>query len=136
MEMRGRFVLCREDARTFERDVDAKVLVRKVGRIPDRGDADLVAVDDHVLTIDAHGSWKAAVHRVVPQKVRVRLDRPKIVYTHDDNVAPLGFNDRAQHKPADAAKTVDRDADGHEFLLNFEAGAGSGVFPPVFSGLC
>jgi hypothetical protein len=81
-----------------------------------------MAVDDHMLAVDTHEAGKTAVYGVVSEEMRVRLDGAEIVDTHDDNIAAFGFHDRAQDKSADAAKTVDRDADGHEFLLIAEAG--------------
>src|SRR6185437_3321573 len=43
--------------------------------------------------------------------------RPQIVHRHHHKVVALRFHDGAQHQPADAAKSVDRDAKGHACLL-------------------
>ena len=44
-QMGRRLVLGGEDAGAFHRDVDAEILPRKLGRILDRGDLDLVVAD-------------------------------------------------------------------------------------------
>ena len=107
VEMRRRLFFRRKNACTFQGNVHAQFLVWQLGRIFDRGDADLVTVDEHLLAVDRDRPRKAAVHRVIAQEVCVRVDRPEIVHAHNDNVAPFGFDDRAQHKPADAPEAND-----------------------------
>src|SRR6185437_9775148 len=88
-------------------------LVRKLSRILDRGDLDLVAVDNHQIAFDLHFARKAAVYRVVAQQMRVGFHRTQIVHAHNDDVGALRFHNRAQDQTPDAAKAVDRDAKCH-----------------------
>jgi hypothetical protein len=60
---------------------------------------------------------KAAMHAVVPEEVRIRLDRAEVVDRHDIDILAPGFVDGADDVAADAAKSVDGDSDGHDFLL-------------------
>src|SRR5258706_3452286 len=60
--------------------------------------------------------------------MRIGLDWAQIVDRHDLDVLAPTFDDGAQHQPADAAKTVDRNTNGHDlFLLQTrEGGFGRG----------
>src|SRR6266700_7840972 len=49
--------------------------------------------------------------------MRIGLDWAQIVDRHDLDVLAPTFDDGAQHQPADAAKTVDRDTNGHALFL-------------------
>ena len=110
----GRGLLARgEDAGAFERDVDAERLVRKLGRILDRGHLDLVAVDHHRVALDRDLVRKAPVHAVVAQEVRVGLDRTEIVDRDDLDVLAARFQNSAQHQPPNAAEAVDRYLGNH-----------------------
>src|SRR5580658_10669278 len=110
----GRRLLPRgEDPGAFERDVDAERLVRKLGRILDRGHFDLVAVDDHRVALDLDLMRKAAVDAVETQEVSVGLDRTQIVDGDDLDVLAARLQNSAQHEPPDAAEAVDRNFGNH-----------------------
>ena len=81
--------------------------------ILDRGDFDLVAVDDHVVAVDLHFAGEAAVHAVVAQQMRVGFDRTQIVHADDLDVVRSALHDGAQDQTPDAAEAVDRDANSH-----------------------
>ena len=110
----GRRLLARgEDARAFERDVDAERLMRKLGRIPDRGDLDLMAVHHDRVALDADLMGKPPMDAVVAQEVRVGLHRAQIVNGDDLNVLAAGLHNSAQHKPPNPAEAVDRYLGNH-----------------------
>src|ERR1700727_3223796 len=67
LEMGCRLLTRGEDARAFERDVDAERLVRKLSRILDRRHLYLVAIDDHRVALDLDLVRKAPVDAVVAQ---------------------------------------------------------------------
>src|ERR1700744_2716873 len=73
-EMGFRLLLGGEDAGAFERDVDAKLPMRQLGRIADRRDSDLLTVYDERVALDRDLAWKAAVNRIEAQEMRVGLD--------------------------------------------------------------
>jgi hypothetical protein len=77
--MRRRLVAAREDASAFERDVDAELAMRQRRRILDRGDEDLLAVDDDRVALDLHVLREAAMDAVEAQQMRIGLDRAEIV---------------------------------------------------------
>ena len=56
---------------------------------------------------------EAAVHAVEAQQVGVGLDRAEIVDADDLDILAARLGDGAQHVAADAAKSVDRDANCH-----------------------
>ena len=111
--MRRRLLARGEDAGAFERDVDAERLVRKLGRILDRRDLDLVAVDDHRVALDLDLVRKAPVDAVEAQEVGVGLHRTQIVDGDDLDVLAARFQNRAQHEPPDAAEAIDRYLGNH-----------------------
>ena len=53
------------------------------------------------------------MHAVEAEQVGIGLDRAEIVDGHDLDIGTAGFDDGAQDIAADAAKTVDGDADCH-----------------------
>ncbi len=66
-----------------------------------------------VVAGDLDLEWCSPVNGVVAQKMRVGLDRPKVVYYDhlDTGAAPL--YDGAQHVAANSAESVDRHLDRH-----------------------
>ena len=93
--MSGRLFARGENAGAFERHVDAERLVRQLGRILDRGDLDLVAVDDHRIAVDLDRVRKAAVDAVVAQKMRIGFNRTQIVDGDDLDVLPAQLQNSA-----------------------------------------
>ena len=75
----------------------------------------LILPQAHVdgVAVDRDDAREAAVHAVVAQQMGVGLHRAQVVDRHHLDVAPGVFDDRPQHQPADAAKAVDGDANGH-----------------------
>jgi hypothetical protein len=124
-EMQRGLVLGGEDAGALERDVDAELLPRQLRGVLLGGDLDRAVADADGVALDRHGTGKAAVHRVVSQQMRVGLDRAEIVDADDLDIGALGLGDGAQHIAADAAETVDGDADRHGTrLLPISSGPG------------
>jgi hypothetical protein len=103
-----------EDARAFERDIDAEFAVRQGRRVLDRGHLDrLAAADDDRVAADFDACRELAVDRVVTQQVCVGLDRAEVVDGNDLDIGAAGFDDCSQHVAADAAETVDGNLDSH-----------------------
>jgi hypothetical protein len=125
--MRRGLVLRREDAGAFERDVDAEFLPRKLRRILDRGDLELVGADIDRVALDLHLMREAAMHAVVAQQVGVGLDRAEIVDGHDVDVLAAGLIDGADDVAADAAKAIDGNSYSHEFPP-FRSGASFAIY--------
>src|SRR5262247_52105 len=113
-DVRRRLRLAREEAGALEHGVDAEVLPRQLRGVLLRTDADLVAVDDEILAVDADLAREAAMSGVVFREVRVDRRVPEVVDRDDREVVLLprlvvGAKDHA----ADAAVAVDGDSDGH-----------------------
>ena len=62
------------------------------------------------VAFDRHLAGKPAVDGVKAQEVSVGFDRGKIVNGDDVDVVAAGLDDGAQHIAADAAKSIDRNA--------------------------
>ena len=116
LEMGRRLLPRGEDARAFERDVDAERLMRKLGRILDRGDLDLVAVDHDRVALDFDLVGKPPVDAVVAQEVRVGLHRAQIVDGDDLDVLAARFQNSAQHQPPNPAEAIDRYLGNHRLF--------------------
>jgi hypothetical protein len=108
-----RLVASGEDARAFQRDVDAQLAERQGGRILDCGDLDRTGSD--VDRVARHGdhAGETAVDRIITHKMGVGLDRAEVVQADDLDVGAAGLDDGAQDVAADAAKTVDEDLNRH-----------------------
>src|SRR5271156_1241058 len=114
--MGGGLLASGEDAGAFERDVDAERLVRKLGRILDRGDFDLVAVDHHRIALAFGLVRKAAVDAIEAQKVGVGFHWAQIVDGDDLDILAAGLQYRAHHEPSDPAEAIDRYLRNHPRL--------------------
>ncbi len=67
LQMRRSLLARGEDARALHHDVDAKLLVRQLGRILDRGHLHLVPADHDRIALDCDFVGKATVNAVEPQ---------------------------------------------------------------------
>ncbi len=114
--MGGGLLASGEDAGAFERDVDAKRLVGKLGRIPDRRHLDLVPVDDHRVAVDLDLVRKAPMHAVVAQEVRVGLHGAQIVNGDDLDILPARLQNPTQHQPPNPAEAIDRYLGNHRLF--------------------
>ena len=108
-QMRGGLFPRREDARAFERDIDAELLPRQRRRVLDGGHLDHADADADRVADDLDLAGKAAVHGIEPQQMRIGLDRREIVDGDDLDIAAVCFGDGAQHVAADAPEPVDGD---------------------------
>lgn len=106
-------VLGGEDAGAFEGDVHLQLGMRQVGRIALGRDLDLARADVDPVFARSHRAGEATVHRVIAEQVGVGLDRTQIVDRHHFDVRAAVLNDRAKDETADAAETIDGDANGH-----------------------
>ena len=109
----GGLVAGGEDARAFQRDLDAEFLVGQLGRVALGGHLDRAAADVDRVAGDLHLMRELAVHRIVAEQVGVGLDRAEIVDGDDLDVRTAGFDDGAQNIAPDASETVDRDLHSH-----------------------
>ena len=137
-QMRRGLFLGGEDAGAFEHDVDAHLLVRQLRRILDRRHLEALAADVDGVAIDLDLVREAAVHAVEAQQVGVGLDRAEIVDGNDFDIVAAAFDDGAEDVAADAAKTIDCDADCHGRLLKQEDGIdqnSAGIAPGISRAL-
>ena len=109
--MRGSFLLRREDAGAFERNIDVEILPWQGRRILGGGDLDLAVADADRIAGDLHLAGKAAVHGIEPQEMRIGLNRSEVVDGDHLDIVALRLGDRAQNVAADAAEPVDGDTD-------------------------
>src|SRR5437899_1659830 len=113
LQVGGRLVPRGEEAGALQGNVDAQGLVGQLGGVADGGDLDRPQAHVDRVAVDVDEAGEAAVDAVVAQEVGVGLDGAQVVDRHHLDVAAGVLDDRAQHQPADAAETVDGDANGH-----------------------
>ena len=101
-----------EEAGAVDHDVGAHFVPLQVGGVALGGQADLLAVDDHVAAVDGDVAIEAAMHGVVLQHVGQVVGLEQVVDGDDLDVLEV-LRDSAEHHAADAAKTVDTDFDCH-----------------------
>ena len=65
------------------------------------------------LATEAPIALAPAMNRVILQKVRIRGHGAEIVDGDDFDVIAVMLDDRTQHQPADAAKSINRNPNGH-----------------------
>ena len=111
-EVECRLVARGEDAGGLDYHVDAEVAPGQVGRTALGQDADLVAVDDDPVVGRHHLGVHPAVHRIVGQQERHRVDGAEIVDGDELEVRSPGTGS-PEEVSADAAETVHTHADGH-----------------------
>ena len=87
-DVRHRLFLGGEDAGALQHDVDLQLLVRQLGRIALRGDADRPAARIDRVAVDLHLVREAPMHGIVAQQMRIGLHRAEIVDAHDLDVGP------------------------------------------------
>src|SRR6185369_16126155 len=78
--------------------------------------ADLLAIDDQGVAVDAHVALETAMHTVVLQHVGEVLGLEQIVDADHLDVLEI-LNGGAKHHASDAAEAVDADLDAHVLLL-------------------
>src|SRR5581483_8115922 len=105
-----------KDACALHRDVDAEILPGKLRRIALGGDLDGAVADTDRVAFDRDLPGKAAMYAVVAQQVCVGLHWTKVVHRNDFDVLASVFGDGTQDVAADAAKSIDGDADCHDSL--------------------
>jgi hypothetical protein len=115
-----------EVAGALQHHVDPQLAPGQLGRVAVGEHADLVAVDHHVVAVDAHDAGELAVRGVVLRQVGVGLRVTQVVDGDDLDVVLLAtFVVGAQHVAADAAIAIDGNFDGHGEIssLSFERGS-------------
>ena len=117
--MRRCFFFGGEKASALEYHINAQLTPWNLRRIALGKHSNLVAVDDHVITVDCHSAGKLAVGGVVARQVRVGLWLTEIVDRNNLNIIFLtAFVVCAQYVAADSTVTVDGNLDGHGVLLS------------------
>ena len=109
LEVLRRLVAIGEEAAALEDEVDAELLPREPGGIPLGEDAHLPPVDDEGVALGADVAREHPVHGIELEEVGERLRVGDVV---DGDELERGLVETGpQHVPADAAETVDADAD-------------------------
>ncbi|MNE47184.1 hypothetical protein D3C80_1415700 [compost metagenome] len=89
-------------------------LPRQLGRIANGADGDTITVDREVFAIAVDAAGEDPVHAVVLEQMGIDRAVAKVVDGHHlQLLAVVLAVERAEHVAADAAKTVDCDADSH-----------------------
>ncbi len=117
-QMHGGLVTRGEDAGAFERDVDAFGSPWQFGRVADGVNLDRAVAHIDRVASDLHFLGETAMHAVVAQQMRIGFDRAEVVDRHDLNIGAARLDDGAKNVAADAAKTVDCDANCHFLLIS------------------
>ena len=83
--------------------------MRQLGRVALGGDADALAVDDHVVALGADLAGELAVDAVALEQHGVGLGVGEVVDRDQLEVMVVALEDGAGDQPADAAEAVDGD---------------------------
>ena len=114
-EVRAGLFFGGEKPGAFQHHVDGQVFPWQVGRIAHGADLDLVAVDDHEIAVHRNLGVEFAVGGIVARQMGVGFRVAEIVDGNDlDFTGAPRFVQGAQNIAADAAVTVDGDADRHD----------------------
>jgi hypothetical protein len=101
--------------------------VRQLGRVALGGDADALAVDDHVVALGADLAGEFAVDAVALEQHGVRLGVGEVVDRDQLEVMVVALEDGAGDEAADAAETVDGDFGHSNFSRIFMGEARDGI---------
>ncbi len=111
----------REEAGRLDRDVDAELAPRQVGRVALGEELDLVVADAQHAVAHLDRYIEVAERRVVPQQVRHRLQVAEVVRRDDLEVAAV-LEMRAEEVPSDPPEAVDAHPDlRHGFRVAFRS---------------
>ena len=88
----------------------------RIGRMVFRGEADLLAVDDHRVALDLDFLLERAVDRVVLEHVREVVRIEEVVDADHFDVVREVLDRGAEHHAADTAEAVDTNFDSHFFF--------------------
>src|SRR3546814_7234935 len=80
--------------------------------------SDLAAADIDGVVPGLHLAVETAMHAVIAEQMRIGLDRAEIVDADHFDVGAAAFDNGTQHIAADAAETVNRNANRHDFFSN------------------
>src|SRR3546814_14457078 len=105
--MLRRAITVSKETRAFQRDIDAQLGVRQVGRVALGGDAHALAIDNHRVAIRRNLARKGAVNAVAFEQQRVRLGVGKIVDRPQFETAVRALEAGARYQATDASETVD-----------------------------
>ena len=112
-KMKSCLVACGEDAGAFQSDIDAFFLPRQFSRVANSVNLDRSVADVDGVASDFHFLWKTTMNAVIAQKMRVSFHWAEIIDRNDLNVGAARLDDSAEDITADAAKTVNCDANCH-----------------------
>ncbi|MNO97982.1 hypothetical protein D3C76_897120 [compost metagenome] len=118
--MRGGPVALGEGAAALQHDVHAQVGPGQLRRIADRRDDHAVAIYAETFGIVRDLAGEAPVHAVVLEQMGVDVRLAEVVDRHDLQVLAMAAGVQgSKDVAADAAETVDRQANGHGCRLFF-----------------
>ena len=107
MGLGGHFV--QEEPGGFDHDFCADLIPLERGRILDRGEPDLVAVDDEMVALDRNFPVETPVDRIVFEHVGQILGFEQVVDPDHLDVFAEVFDRRAEDHASDAPEAVDAD---------------------------
>ena len=117
--MGGGQLFSKEEAGGLDDDVGIHFVPLQIGRILLGGQADLVAVDNHVVAFDLDVAFELAVNRIILQHVSEILGVEQVVDADNLDILVEVLHRGTEDHAADAAETVDTDFDhfGNSFFL-------------------
>jgi len=101
-----------EEPGRFDHHVGADLAPLELGGVLDRGQADLLAIDDEGIAVDGDRALEASMHRIVLQHVGEVIGLEKIVDADDFDVGEIPHRG-AKYHASDAPESVDANFDGH-----------------------
>ena len=115
--MHHRLLFRRKFTGALQNKVDAFFTPWGFQGIAGRVHPNTIAIHNHELTIDGHGSRKTPVSRVVLRKVGINVDISHGINRHNVDITLLVlhclFIQRSQHHASDSAIAINCNSDGH-----------------------
>ncbi len=115
LDVHAGFGVFEEETGGFDNDVGADFVPLELGRILFRGEADLLAVDDHVVAVDLDVMLEDSVDGVVFQHVREIIRIEKVVDSDNFDVLGEVFHCSAENHASDSSESVDSYFNSHFF---------------------
>ena len=114
--MLGGVVALRKAPRTLHCHVDPKIAPTEFCRVGALQSFDALTVDNEVVAVDRNFAGETSMDGIVFQQMGVRRGRSQIVDGDNLDILASRLKYRAKDKTANAAKSINGNANGHRYL--------------------
>jgi hypothetical protein len=104
-----------EEPGAFNHDIDIDLVPFEFGRVLDRAQADLLAIDDQVVAGDRNLALETAMHGVVLEQIGEVVGFQQVVDRNDLDFRKI-LDCGTEHHAPDATESIDTDTNCHLLL--------------------